>query len=258
MNFLEYMKEVGASCNNPRHTWSYVNYSENFVVFTEWEHERKNGDPILFSPDFRVSKDSRGRKNAAYDFSRISIDLVQNGGFELRVVTKTAVNPIDEPLQVKNFRRYLERRTLIVDGDVYRAGPFSPVGASSKQQTLVPIASRVEDELWEGGKFSVLQVGYERSVKARKKCIAHYGAVCSVCEMNFDSVYGEIADSFVHVHHLVPISCKSGKYVVDYVNDLRPVCANCHAMLHKKSPPIEIELLKEMMIAQKLLFGLSE
>ena len=32
---------------------------------------------------------------------------------------------------------------------------------------------------------------------------------------------------------------------VDPVKDLRPVCPNCHAMLHKQTPALNIEKLKE-------------
>jgi hypothetical protein len=31
------------------------------------------------------------------------------------------------------------------------------------------------------------------------------------------------------------------EYEVDPVKDLRPVCPNCHAMIHRRSPPLSIE-----------------
>jgi len=34
------------------------------------------------------------------------------------------------------------------------------------------------------------------------------------------------------------------EYEVDPINDLRPVCPNCHAMLHRKKPPLTIEELE--------------
>jgi 5-methylcytosine-specific restriction protein A len=36
-----------------------------------------------------------------------------------------------------------------------------------------------------------------------------------------------------------------GKYEVDPIKHLRPVCPNCHAMLHRQEPPFTIEELKE-------------
>jgi predicted HNH restriction endonuclease len=31
------------------------------------------------------------------------------------------------------------------------------------------------------------------------------------------------------------------KYVVDPVNDLKPVCPNCRAMIHRRTPPYSLE-----------------
>lgn len=33
---------------------------------------------------------------------------------------------------------------------------------------------------------------------------------------------------------------------IDPISDLRPVCPNCHAMLHKKNPPYTIDELREI------------
>ncbi|MEG1241999.1 MAG: HNH endonuclease, partial [Oscillospiraceae bacterium] len=46
--------------------------------------------------------------------------------------------------------------------------------------------------------------------------------------------YGEVGKNFIHVHHKIPLNEISEEYVVDPVNDLIPVCPNCHAMLHRK------------------------
>lgn len=96
-------------------------------------------------------------------------------------------------------------------------------------------------ELWEGHVKSVTVNAYERSREARFKCIAHHGMDCAVCGMNFESLYGKIGAGYIHVHHLVSIASIGTNYVVDPVCDLRPVCANCHAMLHTSTPPLSIE-----------------
>ena len=50
---------------------------------------------------------------------------------------------------------------------------------------------------------------------------------------------------FIHVHHLKPLSDIGGEYQVDPVKDLRPVCANCHAMIHSKKPAYTLEEIKK-------------
>ncbi len=100
------------------------------------------------------------------------------------------------------------------------------------------------DRLIEGQVKTVTVNAYERNQVARSKCIAHHGLTCAVCGMTFESVYGPIGAGYIHVHHLVNIASIGREYVVDPVHDLRPVCANCHAMLHTASPPLSIEELK--------------
>lgn len=89
-----------------------------------------------------------------------------------------------------------------------------------------------DEVFYEGGVEQVIINKYSRSTSARQKCIDKYGAKCSVCELKFEDVYGELGYGFIHVHHLVPIS--SIKEIKEITcDDLRPVCPNCHAMLHK-------------------------
>ncbi|MBI3877011.1 MAG: HNH endonuclease [Verrucomicrobia bacterium] len=109
------------------------------------------------------------------------------------------------------------------------------------------------DEYLQGGAFtegkpvSVLVNRYERSRKAREACIRHHKALCCVCEFDFAVAYGTLGSGFIHVHHLKPLSEAAEEYVLDPVNDLCPVCPNCHAMLHIRGhskPPFTIEELK--------------
>ncbi len=89
----------------------------------------------------------------------------------------------------------------------------------------------------EGRTEQVLVNRYERDPDARAECIRHYGAACFICGFDFVSHYGEVASGFVHVHHLIPLSCVGQDYHVDPVKHLRPVCPNCHAVIHRRTPP---------------------
>lgn len=51
---------------------------------------------------------------------------------------------------------------------------------------------------------------------------------------------------FIHVHHLIPLSEINQEYEVDPIKDLRPLCPNCHAMIHRKHPPFTIEEIKNL------------
>lgn len=99
----------------------------------------------------------------------------------------------------------------------------------------------------EGKKVEVEQNRYERNPQARQDCINFYGKACMVCGFDFEKIYGEIGKGFIHVHHIKEISSIGKEYVVDPIKDLRPVCPNCHAMLHQKKPAFTIEELKEIL-----------
>lgn len=93
----------------------------------------------------------------------------------------------------------------------------------------------------EEGEIRKLQISKcERNPALRRACIAYGQAqnggriACAACGMSFGDVYGEIGDGYIEVHHLSPISQTGGRrHKVDPTTDLVPLCANCHAMIHR-------------------------
>jgi hypothetical protein len=103
---------------------------------------------------------------------------------------------------------------------------------------------------YEGARKLVYVNTYERNQRARSACLRKWGYKCTVCRMSFQNIYGPIGMEFIHVHHLKPLAKIGKKYVVDGERDLRPVCPNCHAMLHHgKKPPSIPELRSYIQVA---------
>jgi hypothetical protein len=98
----------------------------------------------------------------------------------------------------------------------------------------------------EGSVAKVVVNRYERDPKAREICIASYGAVCCLCGFDFVLEFGEAMAGFIHVHHLKQLSTVGEGYAVDPIADLRPVCPNCHAVIHRREPPFSIEEVQAM------------
>jgi hypothetical protein len=96
----------------------------------------------------------------------------------------------------------------------------------------LPEEVTVSGRLMEGAVCQIVVNAYERNTVARARCIAHYGPSCVACGFNFGAVYGPLAEGFIHVHHVKPLSEIGVEYEVDPVADLRPVCANCHTVIH--------------------------
>lgn len=86
----------------------------------------------------------------------------------------------------------------------------------------------------EGAQKRILANRYERNPKARARCLAAHGTACAVCGMDFGVAYGEKFTGMIEVHHIKPLHDIGEAYVVDPVNDLVPVCPNCHMVIHSK------------------------
>lgn len=99
----------------------------------------------------------------------------------------------------------------------------------------------------EGGPTVVELTRYERDPMLRAICIAQRGAVCAVCGFKFAAAYGDVADGFIHVHHLEPLSAVGEAHEVDPTKELIPVCPNCHAVIHLRTPPFSPDEVRAML-----------
>lgn len=115
-----------------------------------------------------------------------------------------------------------------------------------KDQQNIIYPDDIEDkDLFEGTKKQIMVNAYERSSQARQECISEYGYKCVICNFDFEKIYGEIGQNFIHVHHIKPLSEIDEKYKINPIEDLRPVCPNCHAMLHKRKPAYSIKEIQD-------------
>jgi 5-methylcytosine-specific restriction enzyme A len=121
------------------------------------------------------------------------------------------------------------------------------IGWQGRSQYIEPGEVPNAKKLFEGATRRVTVNSYERNRDARKKCIDYYGAKCEVCGFDFGKVYGEIGQGFIHVHHLLDLAAIGKQYEVDPIKDMRPVCPNCHTILHTLTPAMSIEKLKDIL-----------
>lgn len=113
--------------------------------------------------------------------------------------------------------------------------------ANSNEQDAFSEEIIEEDKYYEGAIKQIKINRYERDLEARNKCIAHYGLSCCICGFKFEDKYSSLGKGFIHVHHLKPLSEIRCEYKLDPIQDLRPVCPNCHAIIHRRRPPYSIE-----------------
>jgi hypothetical protein len=145
---------------------------------------------------------------------------------------------------------YRACQALRIRQDVSVPGGISTIPGYTKgsENSGGPSTTYEQATYTEGARRDVIQTQIERSGAARNACIAAHGTTCSACGFNFGSIYGAIGEGFIHVHHYNPVS--SGERVVDPINEMRPLCPNCHAMVHRENPPLSIEILKQLMASK--------
>lgn len=112
-------------------------------------------------------------------------------------------------------------------------------------EKLDPTSDSHEGES-EGKRFEVTTTRYERSLINRTLCLAVHGYTCKACGFNFEEKYGELGREYIQVHHTTPVSQMGEGFVVNPAKDLVPVCPNCHAMLHRKNPPLTVQELQDI------------
>lgn len=99
----------------------------------------------------------------------------------------------------------------------------------------------------EGRKQTTTTTRHERDPQARQDCIDYWGAECYICGFDFGKTYGEEWSDFIHVHHETPLAEVEEGHEVDPVEDLKPLCPNCHAIVHKRTPPYTPAEVRNMM-----------
>lgn len=100
----------------------------------------------------------------------------------------------------------------------------------------------------EGSVKQVFVNQYERDPLARKKCLEHHGSKCWICRFDFGRRYGGSMEGFIHVHHIRPLADIGEEYQVNPIEDLIPVCPNCHALIHARKVALLPEEVKHLLV----------
>ena len=96
---------------------------------------------------------------------------------------------------------------------------------------------------------------YERSRKLREAAINRHtinGHIqCSACSFDFYEAYGERGRGYIEIHHQKPIfqyeEQDTGKFIENALQNVIPVCSNCHRMIHReKNAPMTVEDLRQL------------
>ena len=113
---------------------------------------------------------------------------------------------------------------FILDERYKRLGQFLP--------------ERFKDSWIEGGRDidKLIAAERRRSLAIRPKALGHYGCKCYACDLVPPH------QSIIDIHHLRPIAEGERQTLLE---DVIPLCANCHRLAHTQEPPLPIDDLRK-------------
>jgi 5-methylcytosine-specific restriction enzyme A len=145
------------------------------------------------------------------------------------------------------FRHRFSEEELQIAEERIRKHFRTPPPTAVKASIVYPDEIPERRDYTTGAVTRVLVNRYERDPKARAACLRILGRRCKVCNLRFKDRYGKIGEDFIHVHHVKPLAATRKEYRLNPETDLVPVCPNCHAMLHKKEPPLFVHELQKLL-----------
>lgn len=114
-----------------------------------------------------------------------------------------------------------------------------------------------DDMISEGKTITKENTIKKRSGKLRMAAIERYRDTngklyCVVCGFCFENCYGDIGKDFIEIHHESPVYQYSDdgfeSYISEAVMKVKPVCSNCHRMIHRDAKtPLSISEIKKLL-----------
>lgn len=184
------------------------------------------------------------------DMFAIITDFIE---FQKPVIAKLEKGYI-EHIPINRINNYWRDGVRSIDSQTFEKIKFlageikvSEIRANTENYKIVSRSEKDFESLEEGQPHKRYVTYYERNPKLRRQAIAIHGKTCKACGFNFKDYYGEYGANFIHIHHLSPVSELSGPTIINPETDMIPLCANCHAMIHRqKDKTLSILELKNM------------
>jgi 5-methylcytosine-specific restriction protein A len=186
-----------------------VNHSERFVAFGAWDVNTMGRRCLILSGKWQFK--NTVRRTLGYPQSREHIWLVAQAGYSMMTFPMKSSNSRQDehgngPPVRDDFTPVLSTRGLLQIGNDWCATDLT------QDEGEIGLAEEREapERYPEGARKQICVNAIEQSRQARDACIEHHGLDCVACGFNFQRVYGQLGERFIHGHHLVPVEiwCK--------------------------------------------------
>lgn len=247
-NRKAFVKKYGATSRSRFWSWSFVNHRKRFVIIGVWDRHAKGKQALILSETWE--RGETGRRKPGYEESREHLRLVEREGYALytypMIFSTAKKGEIGKgTAKIDGFIPILTLRQLRKHG----ANWYATDGGNPSD---TPLPKDVDPKRVPAGEWKTFTGNsYERSPEARATCLHYYGYRCQGCGYKMSELYGEVAERIIHVHHLKPVSKLPPGYEIDPINELVPLCPNCHTVVHARKQPLTIKQLKRALMTPR-------
>jgi 5-methylcytosine-specific restriction protein A len=248
-NRKAFMDRHGAVSRSPFWSWSFVNHRKQFVIIGVWDRHAKGKQALILSEAWE--RGETGRRKPGYEESREHLRLVEKRGYALytypMIFSTAKKGEIGKgTAKIDGFIPILTLRQLRKHGANWYA-------TDGGEPTDTPLPKDVDPKRVPAGQWREFSgTHYEREPGPRMTCLHYHGYRCQGCGYKMADIYGVVAERIIHVHHLTPVSTLPKGYRIDPINEMVPLCPNCHSVVHARKYPLTIKQLKRtLMTARK-------
>ncbi|WP_155846122.1 HNH endonuclease [Celeribacter ethanolicus] len=200
---------------------------DEFVVPLAWAWD-------AHKPNWQSETKSSNTTSVTNKVKKLGLQELPKNSVEHQHCWDLSLQALRELKSTKGFSKRDERtRSRVPSDNRYYILEAENIGASSfSPEELAKNAGA------DGAVSQITTNRYERKPANRRACIAHHltddnRILCEVCKIDFQERYGEIGRGYIHIHHVHPLGNKQSPKDFDPTVHLKPLCPNCHAMIHR-------------------------
>lgn len=216
------------SPGEPKESWKQLAPSQK-VSLRRVAYEMKKGDVIYVKDGPKIV--NKGLVQESYHFDSEHRIIDPNG------------TPWSHQVPVKWLADFPEIEGILLGAEQYAVLKLTTEQVKSIEGGLKKTKATIDKQEAIEGQIYTKEVLFRKRNRALievKKANSKYR--CEVCNFSFEETYGF---KYIVAHHLIPIASQS-KPTKTTSDDIALLCANCHAMVHTKNPPLSLDEMRQL------------
>jgi hypothetical protein len=224
-----------------------------YLLFTDWQEKNNENYHLILFPKNRSGPIAELHKTQ-------TIATLDNSGINLLWEYNPRKQDGRNKERINYFKKYFGNDVNVCislpasqeDIQYFFDDLISLVNNRLKADTLSEETPDVRFEFPEGRIYEKLHKLRERNSQliklAKENMRKRQGKlICQICDFDFGEKYGTLGEDFIEAHHTLPVS-QLHENSTTKIEDIALVCSNCHRMLHRKRPWLEMSELKKILV----------